>query len=444
MATKDVPLWMTDKGPPPKYPRLNLKRLHESLFDDSLDLSYLVEDLFSNVSKVTFTNPAHSEHSDERRKILKSKESRKPNTAVIDLTDEDDNRSVKSFEVIDSDDQSISELAKTVSTQVKPQYEVKEDPELRKQVEKFHEKPKRGFREKNFVSMPVSKRKMYLNHCVCCGFSPANRLHPFFKNAGLCSYCEALLKKLPEVIDPRDGYQMNCSICCREGQDLVMCDSGQNKCLRSFCFQCLNLFIGPGGAQSIRSAKTWKCFFCSCVDIGTLILNKHWKAGLEKFTKNGARIHSKNSIQVLIPSAKQVVQTSCSSNNSNKVIKSIPASTKKESHESNKTNIETTNFAKTPRVSQRVSRREIAETEQRTEVEDQAISPDGNVSEDDNTILADFRMPESSQKENMQPSPAGSDIANNNCLPASCDQNLMAAKDCSALTTKVRFSIGGE
>ena len=57
--------------------------------------------------------------------------------------------------------------------------------------------------------------------------------------------------------------------------------------------------------------------------------------------------------------------------------------------------------------------------------------------DEDDVTLADlgFSKQNGVQKENMLPeqhSPAGSDIANNNCLPAACDQNLPL---CKSITT---------
>ena len=463
MASKDVLPWLSDKDPPAaKYPRLLCPNIREQPFE-GLDISDLVVNLFNNVPKFTYRLPPPSTISRTSEKTSKAKKLRKQALERSNGKSKSfvkARNGVRTFEESDSDDQSISELAKSVANQnktdrgqeqsvsgVKIEGEL-EDSEVIKLVQKFHEKPKRGYREKTFEAMPKSYG--FLSHCISCGFSPANRVHPMLKHAGLCSHCEVLLKKVPEVIDPRDGYQANCTLCCREGRDLVMCDSGMDKCLRSFCFLCLNLFLGSAGANKIRSSKKWNCFFCTNSNVGYLHLKRHWKSGFEKFLKNGAKINHRTFSQTSSSCSNAVTndnneaqQSNSNSTSSNSLAIKAKIGTKRENNnqiECKNRNEAELNRARTPILAKKLSKREPSSLNTKTRSNEKLLFDN-----DDEITLADFRPAEQTQKENMQPSPAGSDIANNNCLPASCDQNLMADEDndCGGLG-KVKFSIHGK
>ena len=339
------------------------------------------------------------------------------------------------------------------------------EEKIAREIEGFHEKSRRGYREKRFLA--ITKCKELSNYCICCGFSPPNRIHPIFRYAGLCSFCEILLKKLPEVIDPRDGYHANCTICCRQGLNLCMCDSGPDKCIKSYCFKCLDLFLGTGGAQKITSLKQWNCILCTQENLGLLQVRSQWKYSYDKFMTNGAKINykfltavsnsdsnsSKSSTQG-DPCPNNVAQhhESCSHLNSKANNREEPIHVRIAARDSACTT------TATPKVLEHV-----AEVESRDSSRTLDNSPDdvrerrGRMfsvfcDDDDDVTLADLgfgRQNVALQKENMLPpeqhSPAGSDIANNNCLPAACDQNLPLCKSITtaAAAASTPFALNG-
>ncbi|KAK7814917.1 hypothetical protein U0070_026418 [Myodes glareolus] len=78
-----------------------------------------------------------------------------------------------------------------------------------------------------------------------------------------------------------DGHQSYCSICCF-GKTLFICESPD--CTRCYCFECVDILVGPGTSERISAMACWVCFLClPFTRSGLLQRRRKWRHQLKAF-----------------------------------------------------------------------------------------------------------------------------------------------------------------
>ncbi|CAH2245411.1 DNA (cytosine-5)-methyltransferase 3A isoform X1 [Pelobates cultripes] len=81
-----------------------------------------------------------------------------------------------------------------------------------------------------------------------------------------------------------DGYQSYCSVCC-SGREVLMCEN--RNCWRSFCVECVDLFVGPGTAEAAIKGNPWICYLCRPkITHGLLRRRRDWPSRLQGILSN--------------------------------------------------------------------------------------------------------------------------------------------------------------
>ncbi|KAG8201270.1 hypothetical protein JTE90_016756 [Oedothorax gibbosus] len=95
--------------------------------------------------------------------------------------------------------------------------------------------------------------------CIACFGSNVEAVsqHPLFEG-GICLKCQELLKETIFAVGS-DGKNVCCVICAHPGS-LILCDS--INCSRSYCFDCIGLWLGEETRFEILERNPWLCFFC--------------------------------------------------------------------------------------------------------------------------------------------------------------------------------------
>ncbi|XP_028360566.1 LOW QUALITY PROTEIN: DNA (cytosine-5)-methyltransferase 3-like [Phyllostomus discolor] len=115
--------------------------------------------------------------------------------------------------------------------------------------------------------------------CLCCGSLQVHTQHPLFAG-GMCAPCKNKFLDCLFLYDD-DGYQSYCSICC-SGETLLICENPD--CTRCYCFECVDVLVGPGTSERVHATSNWVCFLClpSSRD-GLLQRRRKWWERLKAF-----------------------------------------------------------------------------------------------------------------------------------------------------------------
>uniref|UniRef100_A0A8C6QHC2 DNA methyltransferase 3-like n=1 Tax=Nannospalax galili TaxID=1026970 RepID=A0A8C6QHC2_NANGA len=115
--------------------------------------------------------------------------------------------------------------------------------------------------------------------CLCCGSLQVYTQHPLFQG-GMCAPCKDKFLETLFLYDD-DGYQCSCSICC-SGDTLFICESPD--CTRCYCFECVDVLVGPGTSERIHAMNCWVCFLClPFSQSGLLLRRRKWRHRLKAF-----------------------------------------------------------------------------------------------------------------------------------------------------------------
>ncbi|EPQ16549.1 DNA (cytosine-5)-methyltransferase 3 [Myotis brandtii] len=115
--------------------------------------------------------------------------------------------------------------------------------------------------------------------CICCGSFQVCRQHPLFEG-GMCSPCKDKFRDYFFLYD-EDGYQSYCCICCA-GQTLLICENPD--CTRCYCFECVDILVGPGTSGKVQAMSNWVCFLClPSPRNGLLQRRRKWRERLKAF-----------------------------------------------------------------------------------------------------------------------------------------------------------------
>ncbi|XP_006989505.1 DNA (cytosine-5)-methyltransferase 3-like [Peromyscus maniculatus bairdii] len=115
--------------------------------------------------------------------------------------------------------------------------------------------------------------------CLCCGSLQVHTQHPLFEG-GICASCKDTFLETIFLYD-EDGHQSYCSICC-SGHTLFICESPD--CTRCYCFECVDILVGPGTSERINAMACWVCFLClPFTRSGLLQRRKRWRHQLKAF-----------------------------------------------------------------------------------------------------------------------------------------------------------------
>ncbi|XP_063081393.1 DNA (cytosine-5)-methyltransferase 3-like [Cavia porcellus] len=143
-------------------------------------------------------------------------------------------------------------------------------------------------RERGRLSPPPPERITYevsVNQrnieaiCLCCGSFQVHIRHPLFEG-GMCAPCKDKFLGALFLYD-EDGYQSCCSICA-SGSVLLICENPQ--CTRCYCFECLDVLVGPGTSDKVHSMSSWVCFLCLPFPCSGLLRRRpKWRGQLKAF-----------------------------------------------------------------------------------------------------------------------------------------------------------------
>ncbi|KAL6092154.1 hypothetical protein STEG23_004813 [Scotinomys teguina] len=115
--------------------------------------------------------------------------------------------------------------------------------------------------------------------CLCCGSLQVHTQHPLFEG-GICASCKDTFLETLFLYD-EDGHQSYCSICC-SGDTLFICESPD--CTRCYCFECVDILVGPGTSERINAMACWVCFLClPFTRNGLLQRRRKWRHQLKAF-----------------------------------------------------------------------------------------------------------------------------------------------------------------
>ncbi|XP_049995834.1 DNA (cytosine-5)-methyltransferase 3-like [Alexandromys fortis] len=115
--------------------------------------------------------------------------------------------------------------------------------------------------------------------CLCCGSLQVYTQHPLFEG-GMCAPCKDIFLETIFLYD-MDGHQSYCSICCF-GKTLFICESPD--CTRCYCFECVDILVGPGTSERISAMACWVCFLClPFTRSGLLQRRRKWRHQLKAF-----------------------------------------------------------------------------------------------------------------------------------------------------------------
>ncbi|CAO2608551.1 DNA (cytosine-5)-methyltransferase 3-like [Lemmus lemmus] len=115
--------------------------------------------------------------------------------------------------------------------------------------------------------------------CLCCGSLQVHTQHPLFEG-GICAPCKDIFLETVFLYD-MDGHQSYCSICCF-GKTLFVCESPD--CTRCYCFECVDILVGPGTSERISAMACWVCFLClPFTRSGLLQRRRKWRHQLKAF-----------------------------------------------------------------------------------------------------------------------------------------------------------------
>ncbi|CAO2608552.1 DNA (cytosine-5)-methyltransferase 3-like [Lemmus lemmus] len=118
-----------------------------------------------------------------------------------------------------------------------------------------------------------------LDICLCCGSLQVHTQHPLFEG-GICAPCKDIFLETVFLYD-MDGHQSYCSICCF-GKTLFVCESPD--CTRCYCFECVDILVGPGTSERISAMACWVCFLClPFTRSGLLQRRRKWRHQLKAF-----------------------------------------------------------------------------------------------------------------------------------------------------------------
>ncbi|CAH6789884.1 Dnmt3l [Phodopus roborovskii] len=121
--------------------------------------------------------------------------------------------------------------------------------------------------------------------CLGCGSLQVYTQHPLFEG-GICASCKDTFLETLFLYD-EDGHQSYCTICC-SGDTLFICESPD--CTRCYCFECVDILVGPGTSERINAMACWVCFLCLPFSrSGLLQRRRKWRHQLKAFYDlNGA------------------------------------------------------------------------------------------------------------------------------------------------------------
>ncbi|XP_020023454.1 DNA (cytosine-5)-methyltransferase 3-like isoform X1 [Castor canadensis] len=115
--------------------------------------------------------------------------------------------------------------------------------------------------------------------CLCCGSFQVQTQHPLF-DGGMCAPCKDKFLESLFLYDD-DGYQCYCSI-CGLGDTLLICESPD--CTRCYCFECVDILVGPGTSERVQGMSCWVCFLCLPFSrSGLLQRRRKWRDRLKAF-----------------------------------------------------------------------------------------------------------------------------------------------------------------
>ncbi|KAL1771449.1 DNA (cytosine-5)-methyltransferase 3-like [Sigmodon hispidus] len=115
--------------------------------------------------------------------------------------------------------------------------------------------------------------------CLCCGSLQVYTQHPLFEG-GICAPCKDTFLETLFLYD-EDGHQSYCTICCF-GDTLFVCESPD--CTRCYCFECVDILVGPGTSERINAMACWVCFLClPFTRSGLLQRRRKWRHQLKTF-----------------------------------------------------------------------------------------------------------------------------------------------------------------
>uniref|UniRef100_A0A2K5QY77 DNA methyltransferase 3 like n=1 Tax=Cebus imitator TaxID=2715852 RepID=A0A2K5QY77_CEBIM len=115
--------------------------------------------------------------------------------------------------------------------------------------------------------------------CLCCGSFQVHTQHPLFEG-GMCAPCKDKFLDALFLYDD-DGYQSYCSI-CSSGGTLLICENPD--CTRCYCFECVDILVGPGTSGKVHAMSNWVCFLCLPFSrSGLLQRRKKWRSHLKAF-----------------------------------------------------------------------------------------------------------------------------------------------------------------
>ncbi|XP_078214841.1 DNA (cytosine-5)-methyltransferase 3-like isoform X1 [Callithrix jacchus] len=115
--------------------------------------------------------------------------------------------------------------------------------------------------------------------CLCCGSFQVHTQHPLFEG-GMCAPCKDKFLDALFLYDD-DGYQSYCSI-CSSGGTLLICENPD--CTRCYCFECVDILVGPGTSGKVHAMSNWVCFLCLPFSrSGLLQRRKKWHSHLKAF-----------------------------------------------------------------------------------------------------------------------------------------------------------------
>ncbi|ERE86857.1 DNA (cytosine-5)-methyltransferase 3-like [Cricetulus griseus] len=115
--------------------------------------------------------------------------------------------------------------------------------------------------------------------CLGCGSLQVYTQHPLFEG-GICASCKDNFLETLFLYD-EDGHQSYCTICC-SGDTLFICESPD--CTRCYCFECVDILVGPGTSERINAMACWVCFLClPFARSGLLQRRRQWRHQLKAF-----------------------------------------------------------------------------------------------------------------------------------------------------------------
>ncbi|GAB1295280.1 DNA (cytosine-5)-methyltransferase 3-like [Apodemus speciosus] len=121
--------------------------------------------------------------------------------------------------------------------------------------------------------------------CLGCGTLQVYTQHPLFEG-GICASCKDKFLETLFLYD-EDGHQSYCTI-CSSGGTLFICESPD--CTRCYCFECVDILVGPGTSERINAMACWVCFLCLPFSrSGLLQRRKRWRHQLKVFQDREGR-----------------------------------------------------------------------------------------------------------------------------------------------------------